>query len=78
MTDGALAKGSDKRTKQSVDLNQRACSPTPTIFSIMTADELLCKELMPPEWVRQDMLPAVVLTLLAGAPKKGKSWFALD
>jgi hypothetical protein len=77
MIDGALVKGFDKKTKQSVDFNQRARSPAPAAFSIITADELLCKELPPPEWVLQDMLP-IGLTLLAGAPKVGKSWFALD
>ena len=77
MIDGALAKGFDKKNKPSVDVHQRTHSPAPATFSIITSDELLRKELPPPEWVLQDMLP-VGLALLAGAPKVGKSWFALD
>jgi hypothetical protein len=75
MIDGALTKGFDQKANRNVDL--RTYPPKQVTFSIITADELLCKELPPPEWVLPDMLP-VGLTLLAGAPKVGKSWFALD
>jgi hypothetical protein len=77
MIEGALAKGFDQKTNRNVDCHLRAYPPKQVTFSIITADELLCKELPPPEWVLQDMLP-IGLTLLAGAPKVGKSWFALD
>ncbi len=37
--------------------------------------ELLAKELPPPRWIINGLLPEG-LTILAGAPKAGKSWFA--
>src|SRR5215217_8368001 len=46
---------------------------TPTTI---TAAELMAKEFEPTRWVVPDVLPEGV-TVLAGKPKKGKSWMAL-
>ena len=42
-----------------------------------TLQELLARELPPVRWAIPDILPEG-LTLLAGKPKLGKSWFALS
>lgn len=42
----------------------------------ITAAELLKKQLPEPVWIVPDLLPAG-LTILAGPPKMGKSWFSL-
>jgi hypothetical protein len=43
----------------------------------ISAADLLAMDLKPPQWVIRDVLPEGV-TLLAGKPKKGKSWMALQ
>ena len=44
---------------------------------IMCADELLKKEWPKPRWAIPDLLP-MGFTIIAGAPKVGKSWFTLQ
>lgn len=49
--------------------------PSFTLTTI-TADELMRKQFTPPRWAVRDLIPEG-LTLLAGAPKGGKSWLML-
>lgn len=44
--------------------------------SLMTADELLALPIPEPDWIVPDRIP-VCLSLIGGAPKVGKSYFAL-
>jgi phage/plasmid primase-like uncharacterized protein len=44
---------------------------------LITAADLCAKHFNPVRWIVPGLLPAG-LTILAGAPKTGKSWFALD
>ena len=43
----------------------------------ISAERLRCKQIPPIKWILPDILPEG-LTILAGAPKAGKSWLALD
>ena len=49
-------------------------APTPSVF---TAAELMLEEIPPVRWILPGILPEG-LTILAGKPKMGKSWLALD
>src|SRR5690606_9258812 len=46
-------------------------------FSVITAQELMTRQFPPPRWAIPDLLPEG-LTVLAGKPKCGKSWLALN
>jgi len=46
-------------------------------FNIISAEELAQKKFDPIEFLVPDLLPAVGLTMLSGAPKVGKSYFCL-
>lgn len=48
-----------------------------TPFNPETAQHLMKQNFEPPRWAIDDLLPEG-LTILAGAPKLGKSWLALD
>lgn len=49
----------------------------PLVPPTVTADELMQREYRPPKWAVPDLVPEG-LTILAGKPKTGKSWLALD
>ena len=49
----------------------------PTAPKIISASDLFAMEIEPPTWIIPGLLPAG-LTILAGKPKAGKSWLALD
>jgi len=49
----------------------------PPLLNLLTADSLLNSALPEPVWIISDLLP-VGLAILAGAPKAGKSWLALQ
>lgn len=49
----------------------------PPLPPTITADELMQREYKPPKWAVSDLVPEG-LTILAGKPKTGKSWLALD
>lgn len=51
-------------------------TPRPKLQTI-TAAEIMAKEYPPLDFIIPNILPAVGLTILAGKPKKGKSWLAL-
>lgn len=51
----------------------QACWSGPRVF---TAAELLAREMPPPRWAVEGLLPEG-LSLLAGKPKQGKSWMSL-
>ena len=54
---------------------KRKCGrPPPTVF---TAAELMAQDIPPVRWILPRILPEG-LTILAGKPKMGKSWLALD
>ncbi len=54
---------------------ERKCArPPPTVF---TAAELMAQDIPPVRWILPGILPEG-LTILAGKPKMGKSWLALD
>ncbi|MDE1971367.1 MAG: AAA family ATPase, partial [Patescibacteria group bacterium] len=46
-------------------------------FTVASTKELMAKEFEPLQWAIDDLLPEG-LTILAGAPKLGKSWLSLD
>ena len=48
--------------------------PGPTLVS---AADLVAREFKPPKWAVPDLVPEG-LSILAGKPKTGKSWLALD
>ncbi|MEW8958901.1 MAG: AAA family ATPase [Moorella sp. (in: firmicutes)] len=58
-------------------VRQVAEPPTPEI-RLWSAEELSKAELPQVTWLLPDLLPAQGLTVLAGRPKSGKSWLALD
>ncbi|MHB1403872.1 MAG: AAA family ATPase [Thermoleophilia bacterium] len=43
-----------------------------------TMAQLMSMDFPDPAWLVEDLLPEVGLTVLAGSPKVGKSWFVLD
>ena len=45
---------------------------------LWTWQELLRTHFKPPEWLLENLLPEVGLTILGGKPKVGKSWLALQ
>src|SRR5262245_60828560 len=47
------------------------------MFELITATDLMAKEFREPQWAVPEFVPEG-LTLLAGKPKTGKSWLALD
>jgi len=49
----------------------------PAPFARFSVQELMAKSFPDPRWIVKDLI-GEGLTLLAGAPKIGKSWFALD
>jgi len=49
----------------------------PTTFKVFSSDDLLTRDWPEPIWIVPDLLP-IGLTLLAGRPKVGKSWLALQ
>lgn len=51
--------------------------PRPLVPETITAEELMQREYRPPKWAVPDLVPEG-LTILAGKPKTGKSWLALD
>lgn len=65
--------------------NQGAAKPSPTkrqtpqapTPDLVSAADLLAKDFKPVKWTIPGLLP-VGVTLLAGAPKTGKSWLVLD
>lgn len=59
-------------------LNERlAEDPTRPALELLTADEILSTDWPEPTWAIPNLLP-VGLTILAGRPKIGKSWLALQ
>jgi RecA-family ATPase len=60
-----------------VDTSDDAPSVPPLAPYLLTADELLTTEWPEPVWAIPNLLPAG-LTILAGKPKVGKSWLALQ
>jgi hypothetical protein len=59
------------------DLIEETPSYKPTDLSYKSAAEILKTEYPPVKWIIPNMMPEG-LTLLSGAPKIGKSWFALS
>jgi len=55
-----------------IDAGERLAS-----FNIIRADALVAKQFREPRWAVPDLVPEG-LGLLAGKPKTGKSWLALD
>jgi len=53
-------------------------APQVPVGKIWSADELAKAELPEPSWLLPGLLPAQGLTVLAGRPKVGKYWLALD
>ena len=51
--------------------------PKPKAYSLISAADLLTREFRPPKWAVPDLVPEG-LSILAGKPKTGKSWLALD
>jgi len=51
--------------------------PKPKPYSLVSAAELVTKDFRPLKWAVPDLVPEG-LSLLAGKPKTGKSWLALD
>ena len=47
-------------------------------FSITTGLSLIQKQFSPLVWLKEDLIPTPNLVLLVGAPKCGKSWYALS
>jgi hypothetical protein len=45
---------------------------------LISGDHLIAKEFEPVTYIYREIIPAVGLTLIAGAPKEGKSWLALQ
>lgn len=46
-------------------------------LNLVSAADLIAREFKPPKWAVPDLVPEG-LTILAGRPKSGKSWLALD
>ena len=63
-------------TRQAVAAADPGRLPLPPLM-LLTADEILEMPFCEPEWVVPDVLP-VGLAILAGRPKVGKSWLALQ
>ena len=51
--------------------------PKPKPYSLVSAADLLTRDFRPPKWAIPDIVPEG-LSILAGKPKTGKSWIALD
>lgn len=51
--------------------------PIPKPYSLVSAADLLTRDFRPPKWAVPDIVPEG-LSILAGKPKTGKSWLALD
>lgn len=47
-------------------------------FAITTGLSLIQKQFSPLVWLKEDLIPTPNLVLIAGAPKCGKSWYALS
>lgn len=65
-----------KPNKQEVHEPTQEPQEQPT-FSAISAVDLINTNFQPPNWAIEDLLPEG-LTILAGSPKIGKSWLALD
>lgn len=57
---------------------QVGAEPQVAVGKIWSADEFTKADLPEPSWLLPGLLPAQGLTVLAGRPKVGKSWLALD
>jgi hypothetical protein len=66
----------DTPTQESKPMNATSSCPDQRQFTY-TAAELLAKDLGPIRWAVENLL-AEGVSLFAGKPKKGKSWFALE
>ncbi|GFN22166.1 AAA family ATPase [Thermanaeromonas sp. C210] len=60
------------------DRTEQQSPPRVSVGKIWSADELARADLPEPSWLLPGLLPAQGLTVLAGRPKVGKSWLALD
>lgn len=49
-----------------------------SLGGLISGDALMAKEFQPVKFIFEELVPEVGLTLIAGAPKEGKSWLALQ
>lgn len=66
-----------QRAREYIQRKASEPAPTPLLPATVTADDLMQREYKPPKWAVPDLVPEG-LTILAGKPKTGKSWLALD
>lgn len=65
------------RAREYMERKAHEPSPKPLLPPTVTADDLMQREYRPPKWAVPDLVPEG-LTIMAGKPKTGKSWLALD
>lgn len=75
--DDVLRAEGAEAAKEQFDMNLTP-PPKNSGRGLISGDSLIAKEFEPVPYIYGDIIPAVGLTLIAGAPKEGKSWLALQ